>query len=213
MHYPPPPPIPNSIPPGPVSPELAVLQQQQVNWASKRNATLQPNAPLPPPPPPVRALVPNCPPPARQPAAPPVAKKRINSRSKGQRGEREVVDLLQVVVDRVRAKLCLDPVVIQRNALQSHLGGADLHGLDGFAVEVKFVEQLAVNQWWAQTLRQADKLKAIPVLFYRASRQAWTCKVRVPVAAPDSLVEMAVTITVEEFLQWFELTYAFACLR
>src|SRR5436190_7891463 len=109
-------------------------------------------------------------------------KPRINVRSKGQRGEREVVKILQDVVDLVRARYGAEPLVLQRNALQSHLGGCDLHGLDGFAVEVKFVEVEAVGQWWAQAIRQAEKLsqkdrtEVIPILFYRASRRPWAVK-------------------------------------
>src|SRR6476620_2386756 len=111
------------------------------------------NYPPPPPPPPpdawagytpptTRAPLP--PPPAPKPAAAPIVivaasqPKRINVRNKGQRGEREVVGLLQAIVDKVRRERNLLPIVIQRNQMQSHSGGEDLAGLDGFAVEVKF---------------------------------------------------------------------------
>lgn len=144
-------------------------------------------------------------------------KPRINVRNKGQRGEREVVQLLQSVVDKIRGKHNLEPLVLQRNALQAHLGGADLHGLDGFAVEVKFCETECLNQWWKQCCQQADKIRStahrdavvVPVLFYRATRQAWTVKFRAFVQTPldVNLIEMDVEVSLEDFMQWFEDAY------
>jgi hypothetical protein len=136
-------------------------------------------------------------------------KPRINVRQKGQRGEREVVKLLQDVVDRVRARYAAEPIVLQRNALQAHLGGADLHGLDGFSVEVKFCEQENLGSWWRQTIRQAEKMDGVPVLFYRATRQPWSVKFRAYVQTPldRELVEMDVETTLEDFLDWFEFAY------
>lgn len=142
-------------------------------------------------------------------------RKRINVRSKGQRGEREVVKLLQDVVDRVRARYKAEPLVLQRNALQAHLGGCDLHGLEGFAVEVKFVEVESVGQWWRQAVRQAEALTKpnhvahIPILFYRASRRPWAVKFRAYVQTPRDrdLVELDVETDLQDFLDWFENAY------
>lgn len=136
-------------------------------------------------------------------------------RDKGQRGEREVVKILQEVVDRVRLLFHAEPLVLQRNTLQSHLGGCDLHGLDGFAVEVKFVEQDAVNTWWRQTVRQAEQLSKpdrephVPILFYRGTRQPWTVKFRMYVQTPreTAAVELDAETDLEDFLTWFEAAY------
>lgn len=135
-----------------------------------------------------------------------LAKRRINSRDKGKRGERQVVVLLQAVVDRVLAKLERPPMVLQRNALQAHLGGCDLHGLDGFAVEVKFCENEQLPAWWRQAVSQADKLNAVPVLFYRAKNKPWKVRFRAYVATPRDRewIEMDLDVSLEDFLTWFE---------
>lgn len=134
---------------------------------------------------------------------------KVNARSKGQRGEREVVRLLQTVVDIVHAKHKLEPLIIQRNALQAHLGGCDLHGLEGFAVEVKFCETLNLTSWWAQTLRQAAALKAVPILLYRSAGEDWTVKWRCFINTPADRdqVELDVESELDEFLRWFEAAY------
>lgn len=142
-------------------------------------------------------------------------KQRINVRDKGQRGEREVIGHLQSVVNRVRLAHSVEPLVLQRNALQAHLGGADLHGLDGYSVEVKFVEQETVATWWKQTLRQAaaaskpNRHPVVPILFYRASRCPWTVMFRAYVQTPrdTQLVEMDMEVSLDFFLQWFEEAY------
>lgn len=168
--------------------------------------------PPPPPPPPV--------PPPPQPAAPPA--KRINVRNKGQRGERQVVQLLQVVVDKVRNIAGLPPIVLQRNALQAHLGGEDIHGLDGFSVEVKWQETGFNPAWWRQCLAQAEAqdLKrvmvqngcycTVPILFYRASQQKWRVRFRAYVNTPqdNDQIEMDVETSVDDFIEWFGNAYA-----
>jgi hypothetical protein len=133
----------------------------------------------------------------------------LNARAKGQRGEREVVKILQATVDSVRNGLGIGPITLQRNTLQAHQGGEDIHGLDGFAVEVKFCETLQLRQWWDQTLRQAAKRGAVPVLFYRKTKQAWACKVRLYANTPydTDQVEIDAEMSLEDFLNWFEEAY------
>lgn len=138
------------------------------------------------------------------------AKKRINVRAKGQRGEREVVKLLQAVVDVVRTRRGLPSLLLQRNTLQSDKGGEDIAGLKGFAIEVKWQESMTpFNQWWNQCLRQAERCQGVPILFYRASHQPWKVKMRAFVLTPtdrDS-VEMDMQISVEDFIEWFGDAY------
>lgn len=126
----------------------------------------------------------------------------INSRSKGQRGEREIVKLLQSVVDKVCEEHSVEKVLIERNQNQSNQGGYDLIGLDWLAPEVKRCETLSVDKWWEQTLRQA-KPGQMPVLFYRKSRMSW--KVRVWGSAECAVgAKIAVEIEIEDFLKIFE---------
>lgn len=140
----------------------------------------------------------------------------INSRAKGQRGERQVIDLLQPIVDRVHAQHSLSPVLLQRNTLQAHMGGEDIANLHGFSVEVKFCETITLKQWWEQCLRQAKARQAHPVLFYRKSKQKWAVKTNCFCETPKSgyKVSAAVEMTIEDFLTWFEAAYTehAACL-
>lgn len=103
-------------------------------------------------------------------------KKPINARSKGQRGEREIIDLLQPHINEVSAYNQLPPPFLQRNQMQTHQGGYDIVGLPGFAFEVKRVESDQPGQiqsWWVQCVSQA-KAGEEPVLFYRRNAGKWT---------------------------------------
>ena len=74
----------------------------------------------------------------------------LNSRSKGKRGEYEVRDLLQAVVNEVATLFGQQPFSIQRNVDQFHrdseAGGADLSGLPWYALEVKYRETEAPGE-------------------------------------------------------------------
>ncbi len=85
------------------------------------------------------------------------------SRSKGQRGEREVAaiisDLLGLEVKR---------------RVRQHDGDSDLVGVDKWSIEVKNCATLQLNEWWRQTVEQAGN--NLPVLFYKVPRKGWRCK-------------------------------------
>ena len=121
-----------------------------------------------------------------------------SSLDKGKRGEREVVKLLQPVVDEVYGSRKLQPPKIQRNTLQSDSGGYDLTGIAFLALEVKFCEQLSINNWWLQTVAQT-KYGQDPVLFYRQSRRPW--KVVTEVSYARKLVRA--TLDLDDFLTGF----------
>lgn len=127
-------------------------------------------------------------------------------RNKGQRGEREVVKLLQTIVDKVTTLYGREPIVLQRNALQAHLGGEDIYGLEGFSVEVKLCENEQLNKWWDQAVRQAQARAAVPVLLYRASMQPWKVRLRAYVSTPGDMDqhEIDMNISLDSFLAWFE---------
>ena len=100
-------------------------------------------------------------------------KPKINSRSKGIRGERLVIDWLQPIVDATVAKLGATPVLLQRNTIQSDVGGVDIVGLDWLAPEVKNCAKdtpAMVEGWWAQAKGQAADGQ-VPVLFYKTGRR------------------------------------------
>lgn len=87
------------------------------------------------------------------------------SRSKGARGE---LELIAVVKERFPY---LNP---QRNYDQAALGGCDLLGIPGIALEVKRYQRGNVyrREWWQQTCEQA-RHNEVPVLAYRFDQMAW----------------------------------------
>ena len=127
------------------------------------------------------------------------------SKNKGKRGEREVVLLLQEVVNRVYAKYGVEPVKLERNLMQSHRGGYDIVGLPWLALEVKFVEQFQINQWWKQTVQQAGEGQE-PVLFYRKSRVQWRVKMVLFWKAGNQIgrVGSGAEVALSTFLKYFE---------
>jgi hypothetical protein len=106
-------------------------------------------------------------------------------RRKGQRGEREVAGL-------IRDWLGAD---VTRNwQQQSAEGGADLAGVPGWAVEVKFAD-IFVSAWWRQAVEQAERADACPVLIYRLTGKGkgkhildkWRCLVRLDDLTPADI--------------------------
>lgn len=173
-----------------------------------------------PPPPPLPVIVPPIPPPQKVVAStvsPQVLSKAPLShkgrRSKGQRGEREVVDILQSLVSIIRARYGLGDVLVQRNQNQSWQGGPDLHGLEGFVVEVKYQEQDWNSAWWIQAVDQGKKFNGVPILFYRRNGNKWRVRMRGYVSTPRDCdqIEMDVDVSKEDFLSWFENAYAERC--
>jgi len=113
----------------------------------------------------------------------------MNSRNKGQGGEREVVNLLN-------AALGLN---LRRNVAQTQEGGADIVRIPGFSIEVKRQEVLKVSAWWTQTLRQA-KEGTIPVLIYRQNRHPWRVRMLASVQVRGVVLnEAAIEISFEDF--------------
>lgn len=85
------------------------------------------------------------------------------SRNKGRRREREFLNLLGEELG----------IRLERNQNQSDQGGADCITVDGWAIEVKGVEQARFPTWWKQAERQAKNCKRRPVLAWKRSRQPW----------------------------------------
>ena len=148
---------------------------------------------------------------------------KINSRAKGQRGEREAATVLQGIVDqewmRVHGIRSKDPVVegqrekpsqrpvLTRNLVQTRNGGHDLVGLDWLALEIKFCETLQLDAWWNQTKRQASEhetvvnQKVMPVLMYRQSRKPW--RIQMLGKLPGLSASVRVDISLEAFSAYF----------
>lgn len=129
------------------------------------------------------------------------------AQSKGARGERLVIQMLQPIVDRVYFAHGVEPAlipVIQRNTLQSHLGGCDLCGLEWLAIEVKSQETLNLNAWTKQCIEQA-KPNQTPVLLYKQNNKGWKVMMHVLLVPGGSTnLKVWAGIDIESFLQYFE---------
>lgn len=129
------------------------------------------------------------------------ARRGRSARNKGKNGEREIIALLQPVVNQVFVAHEQEPPLLQRNTLQSDKGGCDIHGLEWFAPEVKFQESQAVNTWWQQTVEQAGA-RTVPVLFYRRSHGDWQVRMYGTLCHGCTVV---VTVDMNAFLIWFRI--------
>lgn len=123
--------------------------------------------------------------------------------SKGKRGEREVVKLLQPIVDKVFGDRGLDIPKMFRNQNQSALGGYDIDGIDWLALEVKRQEQLNINSWWKQAVSQAG-VDQVPVLIYKQNHKKWKIQMFGYLDVGELRVKTKVEITLEAFLVYFE---------
>lgn len=140
----------------------------------------------------------------------------LNPRTKGARGEREIANVLNEIVERAMAdvgfpegEIAKVMPVVQRNSNQSAVGGADLSGTYGMAIEIKRQEQLSVETWWRQCVKSAEKINELPVLIYRKNRQKW--RVRTYAALPtrlglpesDASAWPVVEFDFNDFCRWF----------
>jgi hypothetical protein len=101
-----------------------------------------------------------------------------------------------------------DPVVMERNLVQTREGGYDLLGLDWLALEVKRQENLQVSTWWKQTVKQA-KPGQTPFLMYRQNRGRW--KFRTALAAAhyspcgqSTVSQLVVELEEDQAKLWFQ---------
>lgn len=96
----------------------------------------------------------------------------LNSRNKGQVGERELCAILgEIVFNSGMPELSVDR--LSRNLDQVREGGGDILGIPGLCIEVKRQETLTVNTWWRQVCIAADKQSLIPVLAWRQNNKPW----------------------------------------
>jgi hypothetical protein len=125
----------------------------------------------------------------------------MGQRRKGIRGEREVIVMLQPVVNHVYEGFGLVPPVLQRNTLQNEAGGSDIAGLPWLALEVKNCATLRVADWWVQTLRQCGQHQTPALVYKFKARWAVMCYATVH-AGPHQLSVPAV-VEWSVWLQWF----------
>lgn len=127
---------------------------------------------------------------------------RINSRSKGIRGERQAIDLLQPIVNEEFGKLNLEPPLLQRNTLQCDKGGVDIAGLEWLALEVKNCQTFDLKGWWAQTIKQKRPTQ-VPVLFYKKNNVPFRVMTLGGVGYGEVWKACVVDVKLEDFLEVF----------
>ena len=136
----------------------------------------------------------------------------INIRQKGANAERDIADDLNAIINDVRAQMGLSGLakpMVQRNQNQTAVGGKDLVGTFGLAIEVKRQEALSINTWWIQCVKSAEELNEIPVLLFKQSRVKWRCIMPVTLTLPTSPAAAYVSLTTrgeieyEAFKQYF----------
>ena len=90
----------------------------------------------------------------------------MNSRAKGKSGELEIVHLLH-------RELGID---CHRNwREQCAVGGSDIIGVPGWAIEVKRQKRYD-RGWWTQAALQGARAGLTPVLLYRLDRKPWMAR-------------------------------------
>ena len=132
----------------------------------------------------------------------------INIRTKGRTAEQDIATDLNSVLNVLRMKKGIpfpDKPTVQRNQNQSAVGGQDLVGTLGFAIEVKRQEQLNINTWWRQCIASAKTLGEDPVLLFRQNHQKWRCLMLAEVRTNDSVrMTLRVEIDYQDFLALFQ---------
>lgn len=110
----------------------------------------------------------------------------VNSRNKGRRGERQVIEEIDNLLG----------IKLEINYSQTFGGGHDLLGCPGYAIEVKrrkSITQGDLKSWWDQSVRQAQKVDLLPCLWFRADRADWK------VAIPDMYALEKKLFPIEDF--------------
>lgn len=132
-----------------------------------------------------------------------------NPRTKGASGEREICNTLNTILYTLYTELNLTypfEGIVQRNQMQSAVGGRDLVGTFNFCIEVKRQEVLQIERWWNQAVDQARRVKdGIPVLIYRQNRERWT--VMLPMLlqiSTGSFIRTRGTMTLLDFEKYFK---------
>lgn len=96
-------------------------------------------------------------------------KKKINSRQKGARGERELAALLR------------EHGYSNARRGQQYSGGndsADVVGLEGFHIENKVVEALNIHKAIKQAVKDSQGTKNVPIVTHKKNREGWLVTLR-----------------------------------
>jgi hypothetical protein len=132
--------------------------------------------------------------------------------NKGKTGEREVADAMNYCIYLAMEALgypkeeCLKGMcTIQRNQIQTAIGGSDLLNCYGLSVEVKRQEVLSVGSWWKQCEASALKENTIPVLAYRQNNKPWKVRTYSWLPLPEGhQIKIVSEMDWDTFRTWFK---------
>jgi hypothetical protein len=123
------------------------------------------------------------------------------ARCKGARGEREIIDILQPIVDAAYEVAGLEAPRLKRtSSSQADGGGCDVHGIDWLALEVKRCETLQLEAWWRQCVSQAASGQ-LPALLYRQNGHKW--RARTVVHVNFTTVCVVADMSLDDFCRYF----------
>lgn len=118
----------------------------------------------------------------------------VQVKKKGNVGEREFCKILERALG----------VDVERNITQTRFGGADILTVQPFAIEVKRQQNLQINTWWKQALRQRTEENPVPVLVWRQNRQPWSVRIGAEFVLKKKMLDGAeswVEISLPHFLE------------
>lgn len=132
--------------------------------------------------------------------------------NKGKDGEREVKDAMNYCVFLAMQELgypreeCLKGMSsIQRNQIQTAIGGSDLTGCFGLSIEIKRQEDLNLNTWWKQCEASAKRDGEVPVLIYRQNKTKWRVRTYFWAPLPNGhQMQTIAEIDWDTFRIWFQ---------
>ena len=131
------------------------------------------------------------------------------SRSKGSRGEREIIAMMQPVIDTAYLQAGKEPPRLKRtSSTQADGGGCDVCGLDWLALEVKRCEVLQLNGWWQQCVQQA-RPGQVPVLCYRQNSKPWLFRTYIYAVIGDSYRTLVANLSWEDFRTYNSCMFSF----
>jgi len=126
------------------------------------------------------------------------------AKEKGKRGEREVVGILQEIVNAEHLRWGIPPVEISRNLNQFQREGRfDIFGVPWAAIEVKFCETKTLGSWWRQCLEACEDNQE-PILFYRSSHEPWRVRMLGELRGEEISHCGPVDIDLEFFKRYFQ---------
>ena len=120
-----------------------------------------------------------------------------SQKQKGDRGELEVLKILKAEIQ--------DAINLSKNYAQRANGGVDIHGIQGWAVEVKR-QKLYRSDWMDQAIANCGICEK-PVVLYRLDRKPWMAEVLAgdifPSLSSEKIRNMRISLPLHVWINMF----------